>query len=164
MLGGYSMDVMLVEDQPEFRELVATVLRRAGISVSAADLQRWEADVIEQRPEVVLLDLGLGASDAVESIPRLVASCPATMVAVLTGRPAEEERATRAAGAFVFYEKSLVMELPTLLPNDRVLFQRALAGKRVVAPSALLRRRRSAPRSGTFDSPPDRPPAGLSGP
>jgi DNA-binding NarL/FixJ family response regulator len=140
--------VMLVEDQPAFRELVAILLRKSsGFVVHSADLDRWFDDVREQGPDIVLLDLGLDDGvDAVESIPRLVARCPTTMVAALTARPAEEEeRSTLAAGAFVFYEKCVLERLPQLLLHDLALFRRALAGEDVVAPSALVRRTSTPP-------------------
>jgi DNA-binding NarL/FixJ family response regulator len=137
------ISVFLVDDEPGFRELVVTLLSREhGFSVQAADLDRWVEDIREQCTDVALIDLGLsGDGDALEAIPKLVASCPTTMVAALTGRPAEEEeRSTLAAGAFVFYEKDVVDRLAELLMHDLALFRRALAGEDVIAPSALTRR------------------------
>lgn len=134
--------IVTVEDDPNFRMLLATVLGACGrYQVRAADLDRWREDVQEAPPDVLLLDLWLGIEDAVPHIPTIVSSCPTTMVAALTGRPAEEEEpSVRTAGAFTFYEKPLIHRLPDYLEQDLALFRLALAGEDVVAPSALARR------------------------
>lgn len=148
-----SVRVMLVEDEPEIRALVAALLDGQPIRVQAADLDNWLEEVQQAAPDVLLLDLALpGERSAIEHIPRLVAACPTTMVAALTGSPAEElEAATCRAGAFVFYEKREVHQLPTFILQDLQLFYRALNGEDVVAPSAATRRQPESP------SPPARP-------
>ena len=134
--------VLLVEDQPEFRDLLAILLGRSGdYRVQAADVTCWLDDVRASEPDVLLLDLTLDGIDATPSIPKVVADCPTTMVAALTGNLAEDrEQTTLAAGAFVFYEKTWMSRLPEYLPADLALFRRALAGEDVLAPSATTRR------------------------
>lgn len=142
-----SLTVMLVEDEPEFRALVAAVLGRGPFRVKAPDLEGWPEDVEGARPDVLLLDLALpGGVPAMEQIPRIVAACPTTMVGALTGSPAEElEDSALRAGAFVFYEKEMLDELSSFIVEDLALFRQALSGEEIVAPSALTRRRTSAP-------------------
>lgn len=98
--------------------------------------------VTRHQPDVLLLDLGLSDIPDRELIPKLIVAAPQTMIAVLTGRAAEDqEEATRAAGAFTFYEKSMIGQaLVEYLRADRDLFERAIAGEHVVAPSAIRRR------------------------
>lgn len=135
--------VLVVEDDPDFRYLVVTSLLRSSeqYAVQAAEVASWFEDVCEACPDILLLDLTLHGVDALDYLPRVVACCPETMVASLTGRPAEEyEPAVLAAGAFVFYEKNSTADLPDYLSQDFALFQQALAGLDVVAPSALVRR------------------------
>lgn len=105
--------------------------------LQAADVHRWFEDVCQACPDVVLLDLTLEGSDVVPWIPKVVARCPDTMVAALTARPAEEQRPVLDAGAFVFYEKAGLQQLPDRLEHDLALFRRALAGHQVLAPAAL---------------------------
>jgi hypothetical protein len=63
------------------------------------------------------------------------------MVAVLTAMAAEEQESrSLAAGAFVFYEKATIAQLPEMIAEDHASFERALAGEDVMAPSALVRR------------------------
>lgn len=134
--------VLLVEDDPDFRTLVATLLDGAGrYAVAAADPARWFDDVREAQPDIALLDLTLQEVDVLPSMPRLVAACPRTMIAVLTVRPAEEaESVTLDAGAFVFYEKTAMEGLPDYLERDLERFRHALDGEEVIAPSAFSRR------------------------
>ena len=144
-----SLTVMLVEDEPGFRSLVTAVLDEGPFRVQAADLDDWCEDAKNACPDVLLLDLALqGGQSAVEQIPRIVAACPATMVAALTGSPAEDlEPSVLRAGAFVFYEKETVGQLPDFIVEDLALFHRAQKGEEVVAPSAVTRRRSSTPAS-----------------
>jgi hypothetical protein len=68
------------------------------------------------------------------------------MVTALTARrPEQYEAAVRCAGAFAFYEKRNTARLADHLAEDRDLFERALAGEDVVAPSALVRRPGTTP-------------------
>lgn len=98
--------------------------------------------VTEHQPDVLLLDLGLSDVPDQHLIPKLMVAAPQTMIAVLTGRAAEDrEQATLAAGAFTFYEKTMIGRgLAEYVRADRVLFDRAIAGEDVVAPSAVSRR------------------------
>jgi DNA-binding response OmpR family regulator len=139
-----TIDVLLVEDEPALRALIRRRLERERCSVVA------EADSVAEtlelasahEPDVILLDLLLGGelgSDAVGPLTRLV---PSTMIAILTSLPAEiEEPALRRAGAFVFYEKAMLVDLVDHLREDLHTFHRALNGEDVVAPSAIARRR-----------------------
>lgn len=134
--------VMVVDDDGGFQELVAITLRRAGFEALTPPLQTWAEHVRHERPDALLLDLSLHHEhEAVGEIAQLVASCPATMVAALTGHSAEElEQTTLAAGAFVYYEKAMLQHLPGYLADDLALFRRALDGEEVVAPAAVRRR------------------------
>lgn len=138
MTGSGAIRVMFAEDEPAFRELITAVLGRDGrYRLHAAEVGRWLEDVREACPDILLLDLTLDGVDAVPLIPKVVASCPDTMVAALSARPAEDQQPVLTAGAFVFYEKVSLPRLPDRLEHDLDLFRRALDGHEVLAPSAL---------------------------
>ncbi len=136
--------VVLVDDDEDTRAVLRMGLERARFRVvgEGADGRTAEELVVEHQPHVVVVDLGLPDLADEELIPRLVVAAPQTMVAVLTGRTAEDrEAATLASGAFTFYEKSMMgAGLVDYLVADRQLFDRALDGEEVVAPSAINRR------------------------
>lgn len=138
--------VVVVDDDEDTRFVIARGLgqvegfRVVGEGDSGADAI---ALVEAHGPDVLLLDLGLPDVDEEELIPRLLVAAPRTMVAVLTGRAAEDREArARAAGAFTYYEKGMLgSRLYDYLVYDCGLFARAVEGEDVVAPSAITRRR-----------------------
>jgi DNA-binding response OmpR family regulator len=140
---GRHIRVVVVDDEPDLRLILARQLARAGFTVvgEASDIASALAAAEESNPDVVLLDLMLGTEHGREAIGPLMRICPDTMVAVLTALPAEQEESPlRQAGAFTYYEKSMISELPTHLTEDLALFRRALTGEDVLAPSAMERR------------------------
>jgi DNA-binding NarL/FixJ family response regulator len=139
--------VVVVDDEPGIRRILELTLRRSGryeVVAEAADGDEAVAAVAEHRPDIVLLDLMLGPEWGLDLIAPVLAASPGTMIAVLTALSAErEEEEALTAGAFVFYEKTMVVNLVEYLDRDHGLFARALAGDDVLAPSALQRRYRT---------------------
>lgn len=139
--------VVIVDDEPGIRRILELTLRRTGRYEVVAQVGTGEealAAVAEHQPDVVLLDLMLGPEWGVDLIAPILARSPGSLVAILTALSAErEEDAALTAGAFVFYEKTMVVSLVEYLDRDLALFRRALAGHDVLAPSALQRRNRS---------------------
>ena len=138
--------VVVVDDDEDLRLVVRRSLDRADefeLVGEASDGHTAEEMVVDHQPDIVLVDLGLPDLPDDRLIPRLMVAAPRSMVAVLSGRRAEDRESTsRAVGAFAFYEKSMVGHgLLEYLDSDRQLFDRALAGEDVVAPSAISRRR-----------------------
>jgi DNA-binding response OmpR family regulator len=79
--------ILLVEDDPEMLDLTAYVLRRERFVVMEASdgamaLRRWKAD----RPDLVVLDLGLPNVDGFEVLRRMREEDEAMPVLVLTAR------------------------------------------------------------------------------
>lgn len=145
-MGEHEWTVVVVDDDEDLRLVMRRSLDRASefrFVAEATDGHTAADMVVEHQPDVVLLDLGLPDLSDDRLIPRLMVAAPHTMVAVLSGRPAEDrEPSTRALGAFAFYEKSMIGHgLFEYLAADRRLFARALTGEDVVAPSAIARRR-----------------------
>jgi DNA-binding response OmpR family regulator len=89
-----AMKILLVEDDVNLLDVTAYALRREGFSVIPATdgvqaLTRWEAD----RPNMVVLDIGLPRMDGLDVCRRIRQSGPHanTPVILLTGRTAEED-------------------------------------------------------------------------
>jgi two-component system, cell cycle response regulator len=80
------LHVLVVEDDPIQRNVVAAYLRRAGFNVTDVDRgDRVEATVMEVRPDIILLDLDLPGIDGHEVCRRLkansaVASTPVVFI------------------------------------------------------------------------------------
>jgi two-component system KDP operon response regulator KdpE len=85
-------DVLIIDDEPAIRRLLAGALDRAGITrveaATAAEALRHAAAT--PAPLVALLDLGLPDRDGLEVVPQLAAL--GLSVIVLTARDATEEK------------------------------------------------------------------------
>jgi DNA-binding response OmpR family regulator len=81
--------VLVVEDTDEIRELVSTVLGRAGMDVRAvATGAECMAEVRRDTPDLIVLDLGLPDTDGTELCRQIRAETPA-YVLMLTARAEE---------------------------------------------------------------------------
>jgi DNA-binding response OmpR family regulator len=78
--------VLLVDDEPQFREMLAEHLSGKGIEVLGAESGE-EALVQAQasRPHVVLLDLMMGGMGGLEAVGAIKAVCPETRIIIVTG-------------------------------------------------------------------------------
>jgi DNA-binding response OmpR family regulator len=136
--------VVISEDDPVLVGLLRRILEpQLEVVGTVATAQATVEVVSSEQPDALLLDVMLGGDSGLDVLPQLVLAAPRTMVAAMTGLdPLEWEDRLLRAGAFVYYEKTVLLELPALIDNDLTLFRRALAGEDVLAPSALRRRRR----------------------
>jgi DNA-binding NarL/FixJ family response regulator len=138
------ISVLVVDDEEALRTLIRRRLERTGWYLVVAEAATTTEAVTlteHHQPDVVLLDLLLGQDNGADIIGELLRVAPMTLVAILTVLSAEDqEEAVKAAGAFVFYEKDLLADMPVHLREDLRTFQRALEGEDVVAPSAIARR------------------------
>ena len=83
---------LVVDDAPEFRELIAAVLRQDGFRVDmAANGDTALASARAREPDVVVLDIGLPGIDGVEVCRRLRTFSNAYVV-MLTGRGEEVDK------------------------------------------------------------------------
>jgi DNA-binding response OmpR family regulator len=87
-----NVDVLVVEDAPEFARVVSTVLRNAGhrvrvVSTMAGALVELEAFA----PDVVILDLGLPDGDGLD-LCRMIRERSSAYILMLTGRDEEVDK------------------------------------------------------------------------
>ncbi len=84
--------ILVVDDDPAIRRLLVRTLDRAGYAVvEAADARAALSSLGIDKPDLVLLDLGLPDRDGLELLPALVRS-PGPAVIVLTAREATDEK------------------------------------------------------------------------
>ncbi|MGY1826212.1 MULTISPECIES: response regulator [unclassified Blastococcus] len=81
--------VLVVEDTPEIRELVTTVLERAGFAVRAVGTGAEALEEVRRdQPDLIVLDLGLPDADGTEVCRQIRAETPC-YVLMLTARAEE---------------------------------------------------------------------------
>jgi len=84
--------ILVVEDTPEFRQLIADPLRREGFEVQTAeDGVRGVAEARRLQPHVIVLDVGLPGIDGVE-VCRQIRSFSDAWIIMLTGRADEVDK------------------------------------------------------------------------
>lgn len=119
--------ILIVEDDPDALDLAAYVLRRERFVVleatdGAQAIRRWKTD----RPDLVILDLGLPSLDGFE-ILRRIREEEQTPVLVLTGRhDAHEMLRTFNLGTDDFVPKPY--QFPELIARVRALLRRSKVG------------------------------------
>lgn len=86
--------VLVVDDEPQIRRLLRTALARADFEVAEAEDARAALAALEaERPDVVLLDLGLPDRDGLELVPLIKQRSQATLL-VVSAREATEQKVT----------------------------------------------------------------------
>lgn len=86
-------NVLVVDDEPQVREVVATYLEREGFTVRVArDGREAMAEIANERPDAVVLDLMLPHVGGIEVLQRLREAGDAVPVIVLSARGSEPER------------------------------------------------------------------------
>ena len=80
------MRVVLADDHPVFRQGLRVLLEDLGVEVvaEAADGEQALAVALEQRPDVVLMDVQMPGLNGIEATRRLLAAQPDAKVLVLT--------------------------------------------------------------------------------
>jgi DNA-binding response OmpR family regulator len=101
--------ILIIEDDPDTRLALATRIRSEGFEVTlATDGAQGVALAQEDRPDLIILDLGLPAGDGMQVLQRLRRMAPlrAVPVVVFSGRdPALHRDAALAAGAAAYLVK-----------------------------------------------------------
>lgn len=92
--------VLIVDDEPQIRRLLRNTLERAGYNVSqAADAREAMRELGIEKPDAVLLDLGLPDRDGLELVPLMKAQSTATLLIVSAREDTAEKVAALDLGA-----------------------------------------------------------------
>ncbi len=119
--------ILLVEDQEDNRDMLSRRLTKKGYQVTlAVDAADAFAKVAAERPDLILMDVGLPEMDGWEATSRLKAA-PETrtipVIALTAHAMAEHREKSLAAGCDDFDTKPV--ELPRLLDKIQTLLRRA---------------------------------------
>jgi DNA-binding NarL/FixJ family response regulator len=127
--------ILVADDHPVIADALATSLGRWYDVIGAVgSLELLGREILALRPDIVLLDLGFGETNALNVLGDLVLSHPDTKFVILTGfsEPVMADAALRA-GAFGYVLKE---SAPSEL---RVAIDEALAGRRYLTPIVRAR-------------------------
>ncbi len=92
--------VLIVDDEPSIRRLIHAALTRAGYATVEAENGREVLDRLRnERPDVVLLDLGLPDRDGLELVPLIKRETDVTLIVVSAREATEEKVAALDLGA-----------------------------------------------------------------
>jgi two-component system, OmpR family, KDP operon response regulator KdpE len=97
---GLAYKVLIVDDEPQIRRLLRNTLVRADYEVSQAATAREAMSLLAiEKPDAVLLDLGLPDRDGLELVPLIRARSDATLLIVSAREATAEKVAALDLGA-----------------------------------------------------------------
>ena len=119
--------VLIVDDELPIRRLIRAALERADYAIiEAANAREATERLREERPDIVLLDLGLPDRDGLEMIPLIKSRSDATLMVVSAREDVAEKVAALDLGADDYLTKPFDTE--ELLARIRTALRHRLAG------------------------------------
>ena len=120
--------VLIVEDDVHIRRLLRVALERAGHAVAEAGTAREGLSLVDiDKPDAVLLDLGLPDRDGLELIQLIKARCPASVLVVSAREDTAEKVAALDLGADDYLTKPFDTE--ELLARVRTALRHRLSSE-----------------------------------
>jgi CheY-like chemotaxis protein len=125
--GVQPLRVATIDDDASVRRLLRLTFEVHGGAVVVAEADgspRSLTEVCAADPEVILLDLDLGAVEGIDLIDELRGRCPEAMLVLLTARGGRDRRRRAAAeGTFTHYSKDqLTVSFPIRILDDHARF------------------------------------------
>ena len=135
------INLLLVDDEEDFRRTIAKRLRRRGLSPEEAGNGEECLAMIDERPmDVVVLDVKMPGMSGIEILRRIKETHPVTEVLLLTGYATTHDGVEGIkAGAFDYLSKPV--ELEQLIGKIRQAYDKIQREKE------KIRRRNTGPRS-----------------
>ena len=101
--------VLIVDDEPDIRELLEITLNRMGLETrSAADLQQALDSLATEKSDLCLTDMRLPDGNGISLVEHIQQHCPEMPVAMITAHGSVETAITALkAGAFDFISKPI---------------------------------------------------------
>ena len=120
--------ILIVDDEPHIRRLITGTLTRAGYAVIEASAARQALDLVAaERPDVVLLDLGLPDRDGMELVPLIRQHSDAAILVVSARDATDEKVAALDLGAIDYVTKPF--DTDELLARIRVALRSRLVAE-----------------------------------
>ena len=139
-MAGKAPKILIVDDEMQIRLLLRITLTRAGYQVvEAADARGALAAKAIDKPELILLDLGLSDRDGIELVETLRRDPPARVIVVSARDDIDQKVAALNLGADDYVTKPFDTE--ELLARVRAALRQQLAGeaeRQTVAVGALV--------------------------
>lgn len=115
-----NIKILLVDDQPDFLEPIAFLLRSSGYEVLLANSGRAAIEIVKNNsPDIVFLDIVMPEADGLETLASIREINKDLPVVMLTGHPDDENRAkAKQLGVSGFFPKrGNVWQLPTIIES-----------------------------------------------
>jgi len=105
-------NILIVDDEEEFRELTSKRLEKKGLKVKAAESGEKALEILEHSyTDVVLLDVKMPGMDGIETLRRIRAMKPLVEVVLLTGHASVDSGIEgMKLGAFDYLMKPIDLE------------------------------------------------------
>lgn len=105
--------ILVVDDEPQFRELISLYLGKHGYDVCTASSSTETLQVVQNQPvNIVVLDIGLAGEDGLKLLSAIKGRKPDTQVVMLTGMGFVEDLLQEAhqKGADGYVSKGLPLD------------------------------------------------------
>ncbi len=112
--------VMMVDDEPRFREITSTLLNKKGFETTIAASGEEAISIIEKSPQdVVVLDVKMGGIDGHAALAQIKKIAPETQVIMLTGHGNFDSAvSSRELAAFDYLNKPCDIDLLAIKINE----------------------------------------------
>jgi len=137
---------LIVDDEPDIRELLELTLERMGIETRSAENLSQARDLLRHRVDLCLTDMRLPDGDGIDLVRHVQQHCPQVPVAVITAHGSMESAIEALkAGAFDFVSKPVDLQvLRNLVSIALRLADRLSAPNRLlIGESAAMQRLRA---------------------
>jgi two-component system nitrogen regulation response regulator NtrX len=129
-----SFSILIIDDEPNIRRMLGSLLRAEGYQVREAGSAREGVEAVrESEPDAALMDLVMPGTPGLDALPELLAAAPDLPVVMMSGRAtlSDAVRATKL-GAFHFLEKPLSPEAVLLTLRSALELRQARAVNRAL--------------------------------
>ena len=112
--------VMMVDDEPRFREITSTLLNKKGFETTIAASGEEAISIIRKNPQdVIVLDVKMGGMDGHAALAEIKKIAPDTQVIMLTGHGnLESAVSSRELAAFDYLNKPCDIDLLAIKINE----------------------------------------------